>query len=227
MSMATMTRYHPDQFLLNDYVAGSLPGAVALAIAVHLDYCPQCRAEVGQLSRLGGELFGGLDPVPVAEDAFARLLQRLDDIPPAAAAGAVPARGHGASQGLPRALRTLVPAGVDQLDWQRSGRGVRTSRLRFGDPRREVALYQIRAGAHAIEHGHGGNEITVVLNGAFSDHEGCYRAGDFVLRGSADVHRPVAAPDADCLCLGVLEAPVRLGGLIGRIANPFLRLHPR
>lgn len=119
--MATMTRYHPDQFLLNDYVAGSLPGAVALAIAVHLDYCPQCRAEVGQLSRLGGELFGGLDPVPVAEDAFARLLQRLDDIPPAAAAGAVPARGHGASQGLPRALRTLVPAGVDQLDWQRSG----------------------------------------------------------------------------------------------------------
>ena len=28
MSAATMTHYHPDQFLLNDYVAGSLPGAV-------------------------------------------------------------------------------------------------------------------------------------------------------------------------------------------------------
>jgi len=27
MSAATMTHYHPDQFLLNDYVAGSLPGA--------------------------------------------------------------------------------------------------------------------------------------------------------------------------------------------------------
>ena len=41
MSAATMTHYHPDQFLLNDYVAGSLPGAVALPIAVHLEYCAQ------------------------------------------------------------------------------------------------------------------------------------------------------------------------------------------
>ena len=78
MSAATMTHYHPDQFLLNDYVAGSLPGAVALPIAVHLEYCAQCREEGAQLSRLGAELFSELDPVPVGDDAFARLLERLD-----------------------------------------------------------------------------------------------------------------------------------------------------
>ena len=73
-----MTHYHPDQFLLNDYVAGSLPGAVALPIAVHLEYCAQCREEGAQLSRLGAELFSELDPGPVGDDAFARLLERLD-----------------------------------------------------------------------------------------------------------------------------------------------------
>ncbi len=218
-----MPAHHPDQFLLNDYAAGSLPGAVALAIVVHLDYCSRCRDEVSQLNHLGGELLGSLDPVPVAEDAFARLLQCLDD--GMAAAVRVPADALCA--GLPRALRRLVPAGVELLEWERSGRGVRTSRLRFGDPRREVALYRIRAGWRVLEHGHRGSEITVVLSGAFADHEGCYHAGDFVLRGASDVHQPAVTREADCLCLGVLEAPVRLRGLIGRIANPFLRLHPR
>ena len=222
-----MPRHHPDPYLLNDYAAGSLPGAVALAMAVHLDFCRRCRDGMRQLNRLGGELLGGLDPVPVAEDAFTRLLQRLDDSSPASAAEAVQLPAHGGCAGLTRALRRLAPAGVEQLEWKRSGRGVRTSRLRFGDPQREVALYRIRAGSRVLEHGHCGSEITVVLSGAFADHEGCYRAGDFVLRGTTDVHRPVAAPEADCLCLGVLEAPIRLGGLFGRIANPFLRLHPR
>ncbi len=221
-----MPGHHPDQFLLNDYAAGSLPGAVALAMAVHLDFCRRCRGEMRQLNQLGGELLGSLDPVPVAEDAFIRLLQRLDDGSPASAAEVAQVPVHGSSAGLSRALQRLAPAGVEQLEWKRSGRGVRTSRLRFGDPQREVALYRIRAGSRVPEHGHGGSEITVVLSGAFADHEGCYRAGDFLLRGTTDVHRPVAAPEADCLCLGVLEAPIRLGGLLGLIANPFLRLHP-
>lgn len=159
MSAATMTHYHPDQFLLNDYVAGSLPGAVALPIAVHLEYCAQCREEVAQLGRLGAELFSELDPVPVGDDAFAR--------------------------------------------------------------------HHIRAGGKVLAHGHAGSEITVVLHGSFSDQDGRYAQGDFLVRGPGDEHRPVAAADSDCLCLAVLDAPIRLGGLLGRLANPFLRIHPR
>lgn len=223
-----MIQHHPDQFLLNDYAAACLPGAVALTVAVHLDYCSRCREEVVQLNHLGGELFGSLDPVPVAVDALARLLSSLDaEVPAPQAAAALIPGGAGGVRKLPRVLQWLVPAGIEQLEWERSGRGIRTSRLRFGDPRREVALYHIRAGHRVPEHGHRGSEITVVLNGAFSDHEGCYREGDFLLRVESDVHQPAVLPEADCLCLGVLEAPIRLSGLIGRLANPFLRLQPR
>ena len=75
--------------------------------------------------------------------------------------------------------------------------------------------------------GHAGSEITVVLHGSFSDQDGRYAQGDFLVRGPGDEHRPVAAADSDCLCLAVLDAPIRLGGLLGRLANPFLRIHPR
>ena len=227
MSAVTMTHYHPDQFLLNDYVAGSLPGAVALPIAVHLEYCAQCREEGAQLSRLGAELFSELDPVPVGDDAFARLLERLDGKGAVPMTPLAPQRPARTRDGLPRALRSLVPTGVEDLDWKRISASLRASRLGFGDPQREVALHHIRAGGKVLAHGHAGSEITVVLQGSFSDQDGRYAQGDFLVRGPGDEHRPVAAADSDCLCLAVLDAPIRLGGLLGRLANPFLRIHPR
>lgn len=222
-----MTRFHPDQFLLNDYVSGSLPGAVALPIAVHLEYCAQCREEVAQLSRLGAELFSELDPVPVSDDALARLLERLDGKGAVPVEQIVPRRRPREPEGLPRALRSLVPQGFDGLRWERASASLRASRLGFGDQRHEVALHHIRAGGRVPEHGHGGSEITVVLAGGFSDAHGSYERGDFVFRGTDDVHRPVADRDRDCICLAVLDAPIRFGGLLGLIANPFLRIHPR
>ena len=224
MNARTTPSFHPDQFILADYAAGSLHGAVALPLAVHLEYCEQCRAETHQLQEVGAQLFEGLDPVPVSDGALEQLLRCIDSADPSEAP---PVRcAAPADPSLPRVLQTLIPAGLDALEWKRIG-SLRSSRLRFGDPAREVALQHISAGGKVLEHGHRGAEITVVINGSFSDQDGCYRPGDFLVRGPEDIHRPVAAQDGDCLCLAVLEAPIRLEGWMGRLANPFLKIHPR
>jgi putative transcriptional regulator len=127
---------------------------------------------------------------------------------------------------MPRALRRLVPSGLEALEWSRAG-ALRTSRLAFGDRAREVTLQHIAAGGRVLEHGHRGNEITVVLRGSFSDRDGCYGEGDFMLRGPQHVHRPEVGTGGDCLCLAVLDAPLRLAGLLGVVANPFMRIRPR
>ncbi len=214
-------QFHPDQCMLADYAAGTLPGAVALPTAVHLEHCGQCRSETQQFEEVGARLFEGLDPVPASECALEQLMRRLDDGGVSPALGAIPVR-----VGLPRVLQRLVPEGLDALAWKRIG-SLRSSRLRFGDPLREVALQHISAGGKLPSHGHCGTEITVVIHGSFSDQDGCYRAGDFLMRSPDDVHRPVAAQDGDCLCLAVLDAPLRFQGLVGRIVNPFLKIHPR
>ena len=221
MNPKSTPQFHPDQFMLADYAAGTLPGAVALPLAVHLEHCGHCRSETQQLEEVGARLFEGLDPVPVNEDALEQLMRRLEDGGVSPVLGAIPVRS-----GLPRVLQGLVPEGLDALAWKRIG-SLRSSRLRFGDPRREVALQHISAGGKVPQHGHRGAEITVVIHGSFSDQDGCYRPGDFLMRGPDDVHRPVAAQDGDCLCLAVLDAPLRFQGLLGRIANPFLKIHPR
>lgn len=224
MNAVAAPQFHPDQFLLQDYAAGDVPGAVALTLAVHLEYCPRCRADSRQLNALGGSLLEDLDPLPVGEDAFAQLMRRVDGEAPAAHAPVAAPRDR--SDALPRALSTLIPDGLEALAWNRIGR-LRSTRLAFGDRRREVGLQHIRAGGRVLEHDHRGTEITVVLRGRFSDADGMYQPGDYLVRGPGEVHRPVAAEDVDCLCLAVLDAPLRFNGLLGRVANPFMRIHPR
>ena len=217
--------FHPDQFLLQDYAAGSVPDAVALTMAVHLEYCPHCRAEAHDLACVGGELLDALDGVPVGEDAFARLRQQVDsvDAPPQ---GRRAASRREPGPEVPRALASLIPNGLEALEWSRVGK-LRSTRLAFGDTQREVALQHIAAGGRVLEHGHRGREITVVLRGRFSDADGLYEPGDFLVRGPEHVHRPVATEHEDCLCLAVLDAPLRFNGLLGRVLNPFMRIHPR
>jgi putative transcriptional regulator len=36
-------------------------------------------------------------------------------------------------------------------------------------------------------------------------------------------HRPIAGPGRDCICLTVIDAPLRLTGRFGRFLNPFVK----
>jgi putative transcriptional regulator len=65
----------------------------------------------------------------------------------------------------------------------------------------------------------------VVLKVSFSDEDGVYHPGDFIVREAGEIHRPCATLNDDCICLSVLEAPIKLTG-IKRIFNPFLRFSP-
>ena len=73
-------------------------------------------------------------------------------------------------------------------------------------------------------HTHRGREYTLVLAGSYRDNGSHYGPGDVSLKDASDVHRPVVAGDEDCVCLAVLDAPLRLTGMLGRLVNPFLRM---
>jgi putative transcriptional regulator len=73
-------------------------------------------------------------------------------------------------------------------------------------------------------HTHRGREYTLVLAGGFKENGSQYGVGDFTLRDASDVHRPVVDSDEECVCLIVLDAPIKLTGILGRLVNPFLRM---
>jgi putative transcriptional regulator len=223
-----MVSFHPDSRFLTDFTTGSLSISEALCVSAHLHYCGKCRARVQQLTDVGSHLFNRLEPESTeSDDGFETLMQRIEQHETAETdeddGGAVTSPQHDPLVGrLPPALGRLFRRSLDSLDWLQLGRSLRIAPVDLGDSRRETALYDIRAGGRMPEHEHRGEEITVLLKGSFSDRDGKYSRGDFVVRNAGEPHQPTATQDTDCVCLISLERPVKARSLFHRLLEPLV-----
>ena len=129
-------------------------------------------------------------------------------------------------ESLGRTVTSLV-SGDAEFSWEKVGRFLQIGRIRFADKSREVALHRLSPGGKIGVHNHRGNEITVILEGSFSDENGVYQAGDFLFKTPGDTHQPIASNDGICTCLTVLDAPIKFTQGLHRLLNPFLKLRPR
>lgn len=223
-----MIKHHPSTALLTDYTVGSLSVAPAVSVTTHLKYCQQCRDSVGSLKQLGGALLCEAEPAQISNDLLSQTLDRLDaeesEAPLAESASEVhELELSDELKGIPGYLNQFLPR--NGLNWRKLSSSVTVAPISVGETRYELALHKICAGGQTPVHDHNGVEYTVVLKGSFSDEDGMYNEGDFLTREPGDIHRPFATQHEDCICLSVLEAPIRLKGL-GRVLNPFMRFQP-
>ena len=215
-----MIRHHPELDILTDYAAGTLSLAQAACVSVHLNYCDSCARSVSQLQAVGSSLFEALDPEPVGDALLNRVLERLDDDAPLSYER--PALSQ--QDATPALLRRLMAGDFSDLSWKNVTRALRSTQIKTGDPQFEFSLIHIRAGGQIPAHDHRGSEMTLVLEGGFTDDRGSYSTGDFIYRSRNDVHAPQAFADEDCICLAVVDAPLRFTTWKYRWMNPFLRL---
>jgi len=231
-----MTKFHPDARFLIDYAAGNLSLAPAVAVSVHLEYCAHCRQRLASLVEVGASVFEQqTDEIP-AEDAdisqsgFEALLAQIQidendqkneeqNIEPE-----MQAIDTSVSQS--KLVSKLIDVKADEFSWKKLTKKLAFSRLSTGDLQSEVGLYHIYAGGSIPEHKHQGEEITVVLKGTFTDADGIYHPGDFLVRQGNERHSPKAGEHQDCICLAVVDAPVKFTKGLSRLVNPFLSVHP-
>ncbi|HMW73459.1 MAG TPA: ChrR family anti-sigma-E factor, partial [Cellvibrionaceae bacterium] len=214
-----MISHHPDSNLLVEFANGSCDWALGILINTHLQHCRHCRSQVQQLEQLGSALLTAGPKVSVDDACLEKLLRRIDETP--ATAAAVETKTS-QTPGLPPVVQRLIKPGAR---WQKISKHLKQQRLKTGQNKYEVALQSIKSGGQVSRHDHRGLEYTVVLQGSFSDAEGIYCTGDFVLRQPGQAHKPTASQNEDCLCLTAVEQPVRLTHWLGRMLNPFLRIH--
>jgi len=74
------------------------------------------------------------------------------------------------------------------------------------------------------DHGHRGTELTLVLQGAFTDSTDHFGPGDIEIADEDLDHTPIADDGMDCICLAATDAPLRFRSLMPRLAQPFLRI---
>ncbi|AFU98781.1 ChrR family anti-sigma-E factor [Simiduia agarivorans] len=219
--MNTMIKHHPDDNLLTEFSAGTLAFGQSIAVSAHLHYCSRCRARVASLNTLGADLLQHGEPEAVSDSLLASVMDQLDQSPTPAPAPKAPAPAQ-----KPRVLEKILSASGPEK-WEFLTPSLHMARLKTGQQEFEVSLHRIKAGGSVAEHDHKGTEITLVLEGSFSDEAGIYNEGDFLLREAGQVHRPLASRDAPCICLSVVAAPVKMTGTFARLLNPFLSFRPQ
>jgi len=214
-----MATHHPHEALLVDYAAGSMHEPGSLVIASHLTLCPTCRDAVDDLESVGGSLLSTLEPTAVPDGALDTLLQSLAGLEP----HVEPPPPLGDPR-IPSPLRHYLSSeSLDAVPWRGMLGGVKEHVLEVGPSPTRTFLLKMGAGKKLPRHTHRGVELTLILEGAYTDHIGEFRRGDFVALDSDTVHQPVITDEGDCVCLAVTDAPLRFTGPFARLMNPFLK----
>ena len=203
--------------LLMGYAAGVLPEAFDLVIASHLALSDESRARLESFEAVGGTVMDEVAPVEMGAGALDAVFNMIE-------AGPKTLDPEPRLEGVfPTPLQEYIGGDVDAVKWKSIGMGVK----QFIIPTSEdatVRLLYIPAGSAVPDHGHQGTELTLVLQGAFSDHVDRFARGDLEIATEDLEHTPVAEEGEACICLAATDAPLKFKSLIPRIAQPFLKI---
>lgn len=210
----TIVNHHPPQALLAAYAAGSLEHPYALIVACHVSMCLECRAALEAHQALGGAILDQAPKTALSGGLKESVMRNLDTpVPPEPIyrkSGIYPSPVMQALEGQPP-------------KWRPVGMGVRQSIL-SASQEGTVRLLYIPGGQAVPDHSHNGLELTLVLQGSFSDETGRYGVGDLEVADGDLNHTPIADEGPPCICLAATDAPLRFSTFLPRLIQPFIRI---
>jgi putative transcriptional regulator len=212
--------HHPDDSTLLSYAAGSLSDAFEILVRCHLHNCSGCRQRISEAELLAGSLLADIKPTPVSSrDQFlSRLEHEGNNIHPLETQinnGSTAFRAP-----LPSALQRFLDKSDNQLEWKSLVPGVKQIKLETSTD--NLKLLKISPGICIPDHSHKGSELTLVLQGNYSDALGSFHPGDVADLSPEHHHQPVTGEEHACICLVATDAPLKFHGVLPRLVQPFI-----
>ena len=213
-------QHHLDDATVLSYSAGALPAALAVVASTHLERCANCRARLLEADQIGGVLVQQQRVEAPGEDARAAMLALLDR-EPAMEQVAIPTDlvEPADPDRLPLALHPWFGNSMRALRWRRVAPGVQriqASAITGGN----LMLLRIAPGSKLPLHSHAGNELTMILDGAYDDLLGHFGPGDVADLDGETRHQPVTAPGVPCVCVAATDGPLQFSGWLARTLQP-------
>lgn len=200
------------------FSAGTLDEPYALVISTHLAMCEGCRDVARRTNVIGGALLASEPAAPMASGALDRLMANLDDAIEVTAPVAP-------NSDVPAPLQRYLPDGLESVRWKFSGPGVAVADLPASKTAKSrLMLLRVAAGRRVPEHSHGGQELTLILRGAYKDRFGVFAAGDIADHDEDVEHQPIAEPGEDCICLVAVDAKLNFRSRLVRTLQPLFGL---
>jgi putative transcriptional regulator len=213
-----MSNWHPSSDQLIEFSSGTGSNAISIAVSTHLHYCSDCRRQVANNETAAAVMFEHQTKETLKENSFDQLMSRIKSEPaePIISKPKSPTR-------FPSVVEKLIRHDTESLTWHKPMKNLRVSQILTDDTGIILGLHHMKSGGRVPHHTHRGNEISVVIEGGFSDELGSYGPGDFIHLSTEHQHSPQADADGDCWLLSLVEAPVKLTGPLGWFVNPFIK----
>ncbi|WP_286269392.1 ChrR family anti-sigma-E factor [Thalassotalea hakodatensis] len=220
-----MIKHHPTFEMLTAYVAGELPASLAAGISIHADKCEKCKKQISLLTEQLAEVsfdhdqdllnIDQLNNQNVISVDFEQMINNICEDDRITIAKPVEAKTitlRDTTYELPRAIQNMEitnTASIGKLS---------RARVMLDEGEIHTSLVHIEPGGGVPMHTHNGFELTVLVEGSFSDEMGEYFPGDFIMLDGQHVHNPVSAQG--CLCYTVANAPQKFTQGINKLLNP-------
>jgi putative transcriptional regulator len=167
---------------------------------------------------VGGALLDISAPEEMGVDSFEGVMSLIEN-----ECGQIAHAKSNQTSDLPSALTDYIGGSLLDVKWRPIGLGVKQSLLKTSGNSTARLLY-IPAGTAVPHHSHNGNELTLVLKGAFEDEVSRFGPGDVEMADEDLDHQPVAVEGEDCICLAVTDAPLKFQTLVHKLVQPFLKI---
>jgi putative transcriptional regulator len=225
--------YHPSEALLLDHYHGRLTDGPELLVSAHIEMCAHCRESLRLFPAIGGALLQEIEGIQLSADALELAMARIErPFDAETRETAEPVRASSPAEGafldgydMPETIRRRAPSRY----W--AAPKVWVAKIRPEHPLRNLAERRARTYLLGVApnmvmplHDHGGTEMTLVLQGGFSDADGTYDVGDFIEKSPGEVHAPVSDAQEGCVSLITHTEPIRPQTILGILLKPFARI---
>ena len=212
--------HHLDEATLFSFGAGTLQPSLTVLVKAHLELCSTCRSAALAAAEIGGVILREQDEVAVGADSKSAVMDRIST----ATFHRLPIQVARREDEMPRALRSLLKDDdLNALKWTKTGPGLAMHKLpKADDEHGFFGLLRIEPGRKMPDHGHGGTELTLVLQGAYEDAMGHFGRGDIADLDESVIHTPVVTGDVACICLVANDAPTRFQSWPARLVQRFI-----
>lgn len=219
-----MIKFHPTNQQLNKFSDGLLAPAEALMISAHCDMCSQCSSKVMLYTEAHSETLFEQVSQKFDADLFGSMMSDITSGEIDRGIVSEPQNRvlelDGRKFTLPRSLNRLSES---MGNWSHMVGKLWQAPVNIGGDTVANFIFMEKGGG-VPEHTHRGSEMTLVVNGEFSDGLAHYDSGDFTVMDGQNIHTPSTTSDEGCLVFSVIDAPLHFTSGWARLINPFSHL---
>ena len=231
-----MISFHPTHQQLEAHAAGLLSPVESLIVSAHCDMCANCSARLSETTQdIAEHVFEANSAV--IDHNMDLMLEKIMMLPTeqgnndsgamtmSAEIRDIKSNPHkieldGKTFEVPRSLQRFV---TKTGNWRKLVGKLWQAPVELGGDNVAHFIYMENGGS-VPEHTHRGNELTLVIDGDFSDGVHQYDTGDFILRTGEHIHAPRSDASNGCLVFTAVDQPLHFTSGLARMLNPFSHL---